>query len=73
MRHQSASAEGAAPARPLPEPLSYTLIGAATATGLSRATLYRLQQAGKLRFFKVGKRTLVCARSLHALLTSEAA
>jgi hypothetical protein len=49
--------------------ISYTLQNAATAIDLSIATLRRLEKAGRLRFIRVGGRTLVCARSLHALAT----
>ena len=56
---------------PLPnvpgERISYTLQTAAEAIDLSIATLRRLNKAGKLRFIAIGGRTLVCARSLHAL------
>jgi hypothetical protein len=51
------------------ERLSYTLTDAASVTGLSVATLYRHAKAQRLRLFKVGGRTLVCAASLRALLT----
>ena len=47
--------------------ISYTLRTAAEVFDLSIATLRRLNKAGKLRFIKIGGRTLVCARSLHAL------
>ncbi len=49
------------------ERISYTLRNAAAAIDLSIATLRRLEKAGRLRFIRVGGRTLVCARSLHAL------
>jgi len=45
----------------------YTLQNASKVVDLSIATLRRLEKAGKLRFIKIGGRTLVCARSLHAL------
>jgi excisionase family DNA binding protein len=50
--------------------LTYTLQNAATAVDLSIATLRRLEKAGRLRFIRIGGRTLVRADSLHAL-TSE--
>jgi hypothetical protein len=56
-----------------PERLSYTLPEGASITGLSIATLRRHEKAGRLRFFKVGGRTLVCAASLRALLLGQAA
>ena len=56
---------------PLPtapgERISYTLRNAADAVDLSIATLRRLNKSGRLRFIRIGGRTLVCARSLHAL------
>ena len=54
-----------------PAPLTYTLNAAATASGLSRSTLYRHATAGRLRLVKVGGRTLVNAASLHALVGAE--
>ncbi len=53
---------------PHPAPLTYTLNGAAAASGLSRSTLYRHAAAGRLRLIKVGGRTLVDAGSLRALV-----
>lgn len=57
--------------QPLPnvpgERISYTLRNASDAVDLSIATLRRLNKAGRLRFIKIGGRTLVCAKSLHAL------
>jgi hypothetical protein len=47
--------------------LTYTLQNASTAIDLSIATLRRLEKAGRLKFLRIGGRTLVCARSLHAL------
>lgn len=51
------------------ERLAYTLPAAALATGLSAITLRRHAKAGRLRLFKVGGRTLVCAASLRTLLS----
>ncbi|PCI39959.1 MAG: hypothetical protein COB46_07635 [Rhodospirillaceae bacterium] len=39
--------------------LSYTIKEYCAATGLSRSTVYRLANAGKLRFCKLGNRTLI--------------
>ena len=47
--------------------IAYTLQNASDAVDLSVATLRRLNKAGRLRFIRIGGRTLVCARSLHAL------
>ena len=55
------------------ERLAYSLSEAGRVSGLSVATLRRHEKAGRLRFYKVGGRTLVAAGSLHALLTGEAA
>lgn len=52
-------------------PLSYTLNGAAAASGLSRSTLYRHAEAGRLRLVRVGGRTLVDATSLRALVRAD--
>ncbi len=68
-----ATSTKAPPARELREPLAYTLLEAARVSGLSVATLRRHEKAGRLRFYKVGGRTLVATGSLHALLTGEAA
>jgi excisionase family DNA binding protein len=55
--------------KPLPAPLTYTLIDAAEISGLSKSTLYRHAKDGKLQLVKVGGRTLVNAASLHTLLS----
>lgn len=47
--------------------ISYTLQNASAVLDLSMATLRRLEKAGRLRFIRIGGRTLVCAHSLHAL------
>jgi hypothetical protein len=53
------------------ERISYTLQNAAIVVDLSTATLRRLEKAGRLRFIRIGGRTLVCARSLHALAAGQ--
>jgi excisionase family DNA binding protein len=64
--------KGQAPQRgPALDPLAYTLPEAARVSGLSVATLRRHEKAGRLRFYKVGGRTLVAAGSLSALLTGD--
>ena len=50
-----------------PERLSYSLDEACRTIGLSRATLYRLNAEGKLRFVKVSRRTIVPAADLRKL------
>ena len=63
-----AVADGATPRPDNPgQRISYTLQNASEAVDLSIATLRRLEKAGRLRFIRIGGRTLVCARSLHAL------
>jgi hypothetical protein len=49
------------------ERIAYTLQNAADAIDLSIATLRRLEKAGRLRFIRIGGRTLVSAKSLRAL------
>ena len=60
------------PARIRPDAITYTLQGAAAASGLSVATLRRRAKDGALRLVRVGRRTLVCGRSLRAMLGAEA-
>lgn len=50
------------------EPLSYTIAGAMEATGLGRSTLYNLMGEGTLSKLKVGRRTLIRADSIRALI-----
>ena len=57
---------------PLPTALAYDLHDAARISGLSRATLYRHAAAARLRFVRVGGRTLVNGASLRALLEAAA-
>ena len=59
--------------RRMPDPWTFTLPVAAHVSGLSVATLRRRAAEGKLTLRHVGSRTLVCADSLRALLTGEAA
>ena len=55
-----------------PEPLSYTIEGAMRATGLGRSLLYQRIKDGSLVKLKVGKRTLIRADSLRALIDGAA-
>ena len=55
-----------------PQPLSYTIEGARIATGLGRTKLYELMASGALAKLKVGKRTLIRADSLRALIDGAA-
>lgn len=54
------------------DPLSYTIAGAMAATGLGRSKLYELMASGALAKLKVGKRTLIRADSLRALIDGAA-
>ena len=56
-----------------PPPLLYTLQSAAVVVDLSTATLRRHEKAGRLRFVRIGGRTMVDAASLHAFARGEAA
>ena len=49
-------------------PLAYTVDDAVSASGFSRSRIYEEIGAGRLRAVKAGKRTLVFADSLRALL-----
>jgi len=49
-------------------PIAYTIIDAASVSGFSRSRLYDEIAAGRLRAVKAGKRTLIFADSLRALL-----
>ena len=59
--------ESSGPATAGNQRITYTLQNASTAVDLSIATLRRLEKAGRLKFIRIGGRTLVCARSLHSL------
>jgi excisionase family DNA binding protein len=50
------------------DPLAYRLDHASAVSGLSRSTLYRHAQSGRLKMLKVGGRRLVDAESLRQLL-----
>lgn len=52
------------------EKLAYTVKEAASATGVSPATIWRALQDGKLEKIKWGGRTLIPADSLSSLLNS---
>jgi len=51
-------------------PLSYTISGFCKATGLSRATVYRLFQAGVITPRKAGARTLIMRADVEDYLQS---
>ncbi len=52
------------------EKLAYTVAEAAAATGLSDDTLYRKHHAGEITMRKAGRRTLIMAADVQALLES---
>jgi excisionase family DNA binding protein len=55
--------------RQAPErPLGYSIDKAVAASGLSRATIYRLIGEGQLKATKIGSRTVIPASSLLALI-----
>ena len=50
--------------------LAYTVVEAGRVTGFSRTRLYALASEGKLPFRRCGKRTVILADDLRALLES---
>jgi excisionase family DNA binding protein len=55
-----------------PAPLAYSIADAVAVSSIGRTRLYALIGEGKLKAVKVGKRTLIPADSLRALLAGEA-
>ena len=53
------------------DPLAYSPQGFCDATGLSRATLYRMLRANEIAFVKARRRTLIPASEIHKLLEGE--
>lgn len=51
-----------------PEPLAYSVGEACRVTSLGRTRLYQLISEGRLEVRKIGKRTLIPAASLRALI-----
>jgi excisionase family DNA binding protein len=49
-------------------PLSYTIPAAAAALGISERSIYNLIDRGKLRKVKAGRRSLIPAVDLHAVV-----
>jgi excisionase family DNA binding protein len=54
------------------EPLAYSIKEACRVSSLGRTRLYQLIGEGKLETRKIGKRTLIPAASLRALISGEA-
>ena len=50
---------------------SYTVPNAAKALGISRGTIYRLLKSGKLKAFKIGRRTLLSAVDLEKFVSDQ--
>lgn len=49
-------------------PLAYSISEACKVSSIGRTSLYQLINEGRLEVRKVGKRTLITARSLRALI-----
>ena len=54
------------------DPLSYTISGAMRATGLGRSKIYQLIAEDRLKRIHIGRRTLITAASLRALIAGAA-
>lgn len=54
-----------------PEPLAYSIRDACRVSSLGRTRLYQLIADGRLEARKIGKRTLIPAASLRALIAGE--
>jgi len=53
---------------PRPPKLAYRIDDACYVAGIGKTTLYKLAAKGKLRLLKIGRRRLVDAKSLRALI-----
>lgn len=53
-------------------PLAYSVTEACKVSSIGRTTLYELINSGQLEVRKIGKRTLITARSLRALIEGSA-
>ena len=56
----------------LPQPLAYSVADACKVSSLGKTRLYALIAEGRLEARKIGKRTLIPAASLRALIDGEA-
>jgi excisionase family DNA binding protein len=54
-------------------PVSYNINDAAAALGLSRRSIYNLIDAGRIRKVKIGRRSLIPATDILALMPEAAA
>ena len=52
--------------------LGYSIREACQASSLGRTTIYSHISAGRLRAVRVGRRTIIPAEALHALIAGEA-
>lgn len=55
-----------------PEPLAYSVADACRVSSIGKTNLYKLIKKGQLEVRKVGKRTLIPAASLRALIEPRA-
>ncbi|MEO0032111.1 MAG: hypothetical protein RIS94_1869 [Pseudomonadota bacterium] len=55
-----------------PDPLAYSVADACRVSTLCKSQIYNLIRAGKLEARKLGRRTLIPAASLRALIEGEA-
>ena len=53
------------------EPLAYSISEACRVSSIGRTSLYRLISEGRLETRKIGKRTLIPAASLNALIDGQ--
>ena len=60
------------PANVIIEPLAYSVGDACRVSSLGRTRLYQLIGEGRLEVRKIGKRTLIPAASLRALIAGQA-
>ncbi len=56
----------------IPEPLAYSIADACRITSIGRTRLYGLIAEGRLDVRKIGRRTLIPAASLRALIEGQA-
>lgn len=54
------------------EPLAYSIAGACKASSLGKTKIYELIAEGRLETIRIGRRTLIPADSLRALVKGEA-
>jgi len=56
---------------PFPAPLAYSVNDAVIVSAIGRTRLYALINEGRLKATKIGKRTLIPADSLRALIAGD--